>query len=223
VKNCTADIHPLITKSRRDYYSYTVGDQRPPVGTGKNLGLSLEGPDPCVPSPRLTAGGRSPSTQVGFGTQDGVNLGTVVRVEPASGCSSDGVEPGHTPRPRVRPKGAHAVEFSKTVAPLGEGLSSSGARPRFRCRIPGRTDEYRHAEGERSMAAPRLPHALAGPSLDSGAKVRKRGRSARHETTWTVTPRARARTAAGPSESPCRRSPPRAGPARPGRASSHRA
>ncbi len=184
MKNCTADIHPLITKSRRDYYSYSVGDQRPQAGTGKNLGLSLEGPDPCVPFPRLTAGGRSPSTQVGFGTQDGVNLGTVVRVEPASGCSSDGVEPGHTPRSRVRPKGAHAVEFSKTVAPLGEGLSFSGARPRFRCRIPGRTDQYRHAERERSMPAPGPPRAAPGP------EPTQRGQ----ERTWTVTVLVRGRS-----------------------------
>ncbi len=60
--------------------------------------------------------------------QDGVNLGTADRTT-ISGRSLDGVEPGHTPRPRGRSKGAHAVEFSKTVAPLPEGASFSGARP----------------------------------------------------------------------------------------------
>jgi hypothetical protein len=45
-------------------------------------------------------------------------------------ASSDGVEPGHTSRPRVRSKSAHAVEFSKTVAPLLEGNP-----PRGRARI----------------------------------------------------------------------------------------
>jgi hypothetical protein len=40
----------------------------------------------------------------------------------------DGFEPGHTPRPRGRSRGAHAVEFSKTVAPLLEGSSLLSAR-----------------------------------------------------------------------------------------------
>jgi hypothetical protein len=55
--------------------------------------------------------------------------------------SDGGVEPGHTPRSRERPRGAHAVEFSKTVAPLQEGVSFSGAHPGT-VRIPERTGEY---------------------------------------------------------------------------------
>jgi hypothetical protein len=66
----------------------------------------------------------------GLRGQDGVNLGTAGRATPKRRRSSDGVEPGHTPRPRIRSKGAHAVEFSKTVAPLQEGSPPQTARPR---------------------------------------------------------------------------------------------
>jgi hypothetical protein len=45
-------------------------------------------------------------------------------------------------RPITRSKSVHAVEFSKTVAPLLGGGSSSGARPGPNNTVPGRTDEY---------------------------------------------------------------------------------
>ena len=47
---------------------------------------------------------------------------------PEMSHASDGVEPGHNSRPRVRSKSVHAVEFSKTVAPLRKGSPSEGAR-----------------------------------------------------------------------------------------------
>jgi hypothetical protein len=69
----------------------------------------------------------------GPGTHDGVNLAP--SVEAPEGWSSDGVEPGHTSRPRGRSKSVHAVEFSKTVAPLRRGLPSRGrVRNRLRFR-----------------------------------------------------------------------------------------
>jgi hypothetical protein len=80
-------------------------------------------------------------TQVGSWAQDGVNLGTAVRATPKRCRSSDGVEPGHTPRPRVRSKGAHAVEFSKTVAPFRKVVLLK-RRVRNPNRIPERTAEY---------------------------------------------------------------------------------
>ncbi len=63
----------------------------------------------------------------GSQAQDEVNLGTV---DPATQAwaAFDGVEPGHNSRPRVRSKSVHAVEFSKTVAPLRKGSPSEGAR-----------------------------------------------------------------------------------------------
>ncbi len=64
----------------------------------------------------------------GSEAQDEVNLGTVDPRSARLGRSFDGVEPGHTSRPRVRSKSVHAVEFSKTVAPLRKGSPSEGAR-----------------------------------------------------------------------------------------------
>jgi hypothetical protein len=78
---------------------------------------------------------------VGSGMQDGVNLGTANPATRKRAERVDGVEPGHTPRPMIRSKGAHAVEFSKTVAPLQKGLPSQG-RPGPGIRIPKRTGEY---------------------------------------------------------------------------------
>ena len=93
-------------------------DARPRV---KILGPSLED--------QALAPTAVPVYTMGSRAQDGVNLGTVVQ-KTRKGPSSDGVEPGHTPRPRVRSKGAHAVEFSKTVAPLsGRDFLLSGTPP----------------------------------------------------------------------------------------------
>jgi hypothetical protein len=140
VKNCTADLRPLITKSRRDYYSYSAGDQRPPVDTGKNLGLSLEGPDPCVPFPPANSRWSKPEYTGGLrNTRRGQSWHR--RSSDPEDHRSDGVEPGHTPRPRIRSKGAHAVEFSKTVAPLRGVVLVRGA-PRTDLRVLGRTGEY---------------------------------------------------------------------------------
>ena len=80
---------------------------------------------------------------MGSGMQDGVNLGTVVRVPPQGALAFDGVEPLDTLSDRrFRSKGAHAVEFSKTVAPLEEGCPPESGAPETLKRIPGRTDEY---------------------------------------------------------------------------------
>jgi hypothetical protein len=114
-----------------------------------------------------------PTYTKGSEAQDGVNLGTAV-TPTLGGIAYDGVEPGHTPRPRGRSKGAHAVEFSKTVAPLLGGSSSLGA-PSFPLG-PGRTDEYsaRPRDLERNSPAPSLTAA-------SGDEDR-----ARKKCSWTV-------------------------------------
>ena len=75
---------------------------------------------------RRSSGARS--TRKGSEAQDEVNLGTVDPKDPVRGRPFDGVEPGHTSRPTVRSKSVHAVEFSKTVAPLRKGFPSEGAR-----------------------------------------------------------------------------------------------
>ena len=83
------------------------------------------GPRACPLVDQAHASTRGVRVHHGPGTHDGVNLAP--SVEAPRGWSSDGVEPGHTSRPRGRSKSAHAVEFSKTVAPLRKGLPSRGA------------------------------------------------------------------------------------------------
>jgi hypothetical protein len=91
--------------------------------------------------------------------------------EPRRERSSDGVEPGHTPRSRVRSKGAHAVEFSKTAAPLRGRSSSSNGAPESPNWIPGRTDEYSAQNG------PQRFFALATGEHDSAPLSIRPGRS----------------------------------------------
>ena len=105
--------------------------------------------------------------------------------DPQSGPSDGGVEPGHTPRPRDRPRGAHAVEFSKTVAPLQEGASFSGARPRT-CRLPERTGKY---SAETVSRKPRRESTSYRPTEHSRPRLRPL-----YDSTWTVTTRLRGRS-----------------------------
>jgi hypothetical protein len=71
-------------------------------------------------------------------------------------------------------RGAHAVEFSKTAAPHGEGCSLSGAHPRSASESRGRTDEY-------STSHPK----------DSSGRSPPAETSLSHDRTWTVTERVR--------------------------------
>ena len=166
------------------------------------------------------AGG--PMYTVGLPTQDGVNLGTAVRTTRQAGQSSDGVEPGHTPRPRDRSKGAHAVEFSKTVAPLQEGASSSGARPgtgigsrggpmsiaRRRRRREELSNDPRAQRRSTARARGRTPglrtRIAGGNTLDGGQNaarvrcLRRAGMTGRH-----AEPQPPVTTRPGPSRSEC--------------------
>jgi hypothetical protein len=60
---------------------------------------------------------------------------------------NDGVEPGHTISTEGSVEGAHAVEFSKTVAPLQEGASFPPGTSGNRLPAPERTDEYSAESG----------------------------------------------------------------------------
>jgi hypothetical protein len=106
--------------------------------------------------------------------------------QPKKGRSGDGVEPGHTTRPRNRSKSAHAVEFSKTVAPLRMGFpfqwgTSAGTDKPV---PPERTEEYSARSWPRRSA---VPPALA----------------AVYEITWTVTVRLRGRSSKSISTTCC--------------------
>ncbi len=124
-----ANTSHTLTKSRQGNYN-SRATRRGRWRTSKTLGLSLVGSDPCAHS-------RKSTYTMDSGAQDGVNLGTASRKTRRTGQSSDGVEPGHTSRSRGRPSCAHAVEFSKTVAPLQEGCSFFRGAPGSRIRIPG--------------------------------------------------------------------------------------
>src|SRR5438270_2575948 len=79
-----------------------------------------------------------------FGARDGVNLGTAVRVAHER-LSSDGVEPGHTPRPRDRPKVRMLLSFQRPSHRFWKGGSfPRGVLPGTGTgfRLPRRTGEY---------------------------------------------------------------------------------
>jgi hypothetical protein len=123
---------------------------------------------------------------------------------PVNGPAGDGVEPGHTLRPKGRSKGAHAVEFSKTVALFGRGIHPSGASVETEPVPPERTDEYSAPttacgggaalESSRPTAAARTAMGSPGRS-PCGSVGGRRNRSARPAA------RCRARVARPPAGS----------------------
>jgi hypothetical protein len=120
---------------------------------GKTLGLILV--DQTLAPTR-----GSPMYTVGSGVQDGVNLGTADPSDPARDRSVRRRRTWtHSPI-GVRSKGAHAVEFSKTVAPLRKGSPSRG-----RARKPA------GSRGGPSSIAPGWPgwKDFPGPGICSGS------------------------------------------------------
>ena len=103
--------------------------------------------DPCTP--------RVPGRMTGF------QSGTVVNRWPSRGRSMRRRRTWTHSSTEGRSKGAHAVEFSKTVAPLGEGIPSHGASRTVP--IPERTDEYSARTAKLGGLGPRtsLWHRLA--------------------------------------------------------------
>jgi hypothetical protein len=133
------------------------------------------------------------------GAQDGVNLGTAVRRTQRVDLSGDGVEPGHTLRSRDRPKGAHAVEFSKTVAPLRKGIPSS-RRVQEPPGFPERTDEYSARSPADGSGAEEIPK---GSSASLKCLQKPRRNAADVWTGWECRP---TRTDVFPSTTPPARS-----------------
>src|ERR1700761_3368736 len=88
----------------------------PAAGDDQVPGPSLVG---CGPLRLLH--GRSKYTGSGL-AQDGVNLGTVVCPDPEGSFRATASNLDTQSRSRNRSKSGHAVEFSKTAAPLLEGL-----------------------------------------------------------------------------------------------------
>jgi hypothetical protein len=126
------------------------------------------------------AGGRRPQYTDGAPAQDGVNLGTVARAGPrgtSQGATASNLDTQS--RSRDRSMSVHAVEFSKTVAPLQEGVLPQG-RSRVR------------------TAGPRGGPTTIALTTGLVADLRiGRGRpfvGAAQDTTWTLTVRSRGRS-----------------------------
>jgi len=154
------------------------------------LGLSLVGSGPCAHGPpaRGRDGAalnpsakpvdRSPMYTEGSGAQDGVNSGTAVRSAPQRGASERRRRTWTHLSAGVRPKSVHAVEFSKTVAPLLEGNPPQG-----RARI------LEPARGGPTSIAPETDLVANAMSRPWGALVR-----VDQDRTWTTIVRSRGRS-----------------------------
>jgi hypothetical protein len=95
-------------------------------------------PGPARWTEQAHASSRGVHVHHGPGTHDGVNLAP--SVEAPRGWSSDGVEPGHTPRPRVGRRVRMLLSFQRPSHLFGRGFLP-GARPKP-SPIPERTGEY---------------------------------------------------------------------------------
>jgi hypothetical protein len=166
----------LHTKSRQKYNPGSKATIKATAGSGSKSGSAPGGTEPLRQKQR-------PRYTVRPQAQDGVNLGTADRAT----CEDrpfDGVEPGHTPRSRIRSKGAHAVEFSKTVAPFRKVFL---LKRRARLRLePGRTHEYSAGirrqleDSERRRPA---PCSAIAQNTTWTETVRSRGRSSKSIST----------------------------------------
>ena len=58
---------------------------------------------------------------------DGVNLGTVVPLTRKRAAGGDGVEPGHTPRPKIGRRVRMLLSFQRPSPPLQKEASFPGA------------------------------------------------------------------------------------------------
>ena len=134
----------LETGRQRQPASQRVVEIRaPPKCDGPDPGLSLVGPGPCV----LTRGSMYTTDP---GTQDGVSIWHRRRPAARKGRRSDGVEPGHTPRPRFGRRVRMLLSFQRPSHLAGRGFLPR-ARPRFR----PRSGHMSIAPGSPSGQAPR--------------------------------------------------------------------
>jgi len=109
----------------------------------------------------------------------------------------------------VRSKGAHAVEFSKTVAPL-QGVVLLRGAPRTRNRFWGGPVSIAPAvpivsdfSGDLRRGQPDRRGIVAANRAGRRPLVRWRSRASRYETTWTVTTRWRGRSSKSISTTCC--------------------
>lgn len=164
--------------SRHDTWSYRL--------LRETSGPVPGGIRPSRPSaPSAKAEGVELAYTAGSGRKTGSILAPPSKQIRKADQSDGGVEPGHTSRSRDRPRGAHAVEFSKTVAPLQEGGSFLVGHPRT-CRLPERTGKY---SAETVSRKPRRESTSYRPTEHSRPWLRPL-----YDSTWTVTTRLRGRS-----------------------------
>jgi hypothetical protein len=172
----SSGVHPQI--SRRDTWSHRL--------LRETSGSVPGGIRPSRPSaPPAEAGGVELEYTASSGRKTGSILAPPSKQIRKADQSDGGVEPGHTPRPRDRPRGAHAVEFSKTVAPLQEGDSFLVGHPRA-IRLPERTGKY---SAESVPLKTGHESASYRPTQHSRTRLRTL-----YASTWTVTTRLRGRS-----------------------------
>jgi hypothetical protein len=118
----------------------SVPSQRPRSVSGQILGPSLVGSDPCAHSIRRRFKGRRCGARV-HRWAPGRKTGSIWHRR--SNFATNGVDQTTASNlwthssTEVRSKGAHAVEFSKTVAPFKEGFPPETARPGAKMRSRG--------------------------------------------------------------------------------------
>jgi hypothetical protein len=122
-------------KSRQGYNPLTAGRPRSPNrGRVKSWADPLEGSGPraTYQEPEYTGG--LPGARRGQSWHRRPN-------GPRTDPSSDGVEPGHTPRPKFGRRVRMLLSFQRPSHLFRKGFLLSGT-PGIRKAIPGRTDEY---------------------------------------------------------------------------------
>ena len=129
----------LLTKSRQEYKPNIRPQRKATVGVGLaswarpwwDGALASTLPEAGWPT-ASPAQGRRTGVRVHSGLRD-ARRGQSWHRRPRPTPRGAGVRrrrtSGHTLRPRIRSKGAHAVEFSKTVAPLEEGCPPESGAP----------------------------------------------------------------------------------------------
>jgi hypothetical protein len=120
-------------------------------------GRSLVGPGPCVLTRGSDVHQRIPGRKTGF------QSGTVVNRRPSRDRSMRRRRTWTHSSTENRSKGAHAVEFSKTVAPLRKGIPSQGA-PEI-VPISERTGEYSARTAARGRRVSRVARTVYCPWL----------------------------------------------------------
>ena len=157
MKNYSASDMKPLTVHKESSGKLQLANQRTESNrsTSKTLGLSwqirpLRPTEPPAEPADLGSSMYTGSSEA----QDGVNLGTVDASDPMMGRPFDGVEPGHTPRPRVGREVRMLLSFQRPSRLSGRGLLPMGA-PGIRIRVPGRTDEYSAGRRARTGGYPR--------------------------------------------------------------------